>query len=187
MNWPYARGLTSSLGSSREKRVQEAMSTLAKSSALWTPVTHLRNAGARRNGVAAMTKVCQRVLSGDAPPQAMRWLATHKVVLMEKESHHQAAGVPTDQKIGRGRGGGSAGGGQRSRGTTTKSADGRGTTTTTRSGWTSKKPASLPTADGRRPGSSRTAPVARGAGRRDQHLDVSCRVSGGLGVVVPDA
>ena len=34
--------------------------------------------------------MCQEVLNGDAPPVAMRWLAAHKLVLMEKESHHQA-------------------------------------------------------------------------------------------------
>ena len=57
---------------------------------MWTPVMHVRNAGARETGVIALTKVCQQVLNGDAPPVAMRWLAAHKLVLMEKESHHQA-------------------------------------------------------------------------------------------------
>ena len=66
------------------KSVQQAVATLAKSSAMWTPVMYIRNAGARETGVIAQSKVCQQVLNGDAPPAAMRWLAANKLVLMEK-------------------------------------------------------------------------------------------------------
>ena len=67
-----------------------AARNLKRSAALYTQPHHLRVVAVAEGGVGALLPVCERVLNGELPERAARWVYAQKVVALSKMSHHQA-------------------------------------------------------------------------------------------------
>ena len=68
------------------KALKEAARTMKRSSALYTQPHHLRVVANAEGGASALLGVCSRVINGDVPPEAARWLTSQKVVALSKMS-----------------------------------------------------------------------------------------------------
>ena len=51
---------------------------------------HVRTVVGRKQGVIALTTLSTQIINGDVPEEARAWLHPHKLIMLRKESHHQA-------------------------------------------------------------------------------------------------
>ena len=72
------------------KALKTAARELKKASALYVQPHHLRAIAIAEGGVSAMLPVCERILNGEMPALAVKWVTCQKVVALSKCSHHQA-------------------------------------------------------------------------------------------------
>ena len=72
------------------KALKDAARGMRRAAAIYTQPHHIRAVANVEGGVAAMRPLCERLVNGDLPPVAVRWLTCQKVVPLSKMSHHQA-------------------------------------------------------------------------------------------------
>ena len=72
------------------KALKEAARGMRRASAMYVQPHHIRAVANSEGGVAALLPLCVRIVNGDMPAVAVRWLTCQKVVALSKTSHHQA-------------------------------------------------------------------------------------------------